>query len=99
MAFQKPSHTFTKIHLKALRTNIFKILFALSFTVFINTFGFAQDIPPKKSKIKPLIARDTIPVKVDRLKSKPAELNSISQDTIVLDSIPQKPKFLKDTNR
>lgn len=96
MAIQKPSHTFTKIHLKALRTNIFQILFALSFTVLINTFSYAQDIPPKKQKIKPLIARDTIPVKIDSLKTKIAEPNILVNDTIKLDSIAQKPKLLKD---
>jgi len=96
LAIQKPSHTFTKIHLKALRTNIFQILFALSFTVLINTFSYAQDIPPKKQKIKPLIARDTIPVKIDSLKTKIAEPNILVNDTIKLDSIAQKPKLLKD---
>ena len=96
MAIQKPSHTFTKIHLKALRTNIFQILFALSFTVFINTFSYAQDIPPKKEKIKPTVTRDTIPIKVDSLKAKDAELNILTNDTIKLDSIAQKPKLLKD---
>ena len=96
MAIQKPSHTFTKIHLKALRTNIFQILFALSFTVFINTFSYAQDIPPKKEKIKPTIARDTIPVKVDSLRAKNVDPNIIVNDTIKLDSIPNKPKLLKD---
>ena len=96
MAIQKPSHTFTKIHLKALRTNIFQILFALSFTVLINTFSYAQDIPPKKQKIKPLIARDTIPVKGDSLKIKNAEPDILVNDTIKLDTIAQKPKLLKD---
>ena len=37
LAIQKPSHTFTKIHLKGLLTNKLNILFLLSFTVFINT--------------------------------------------------------------
>jgi len=96
LAIQKPSHTFTKIHLKALRTNIFQILFALSFTVLINTFSYAQDIPPKKQKIKPLIARDTITVKIDSLKTKIAEPNILVNDTIKLDTIAQKPKLLKD---
>mgnify|MGYP003637271493 CR=1 FL=1 len=96
MAIQKPSHTFTKIHLKALRTNIFQILFALSFTVLINTFSYAQDIPPKKEKIKPLLVRDTIPVKIDSLKTKITEPNILVNDTTKLDSIAQKPKLLKD---
>jgi len=96
LAIQKSSHTFTKIHLKALRTNIFQILFALSFTVFINTFGFAQDIPPKKKKIKPLITKDTIPIKVDSLKTKVITPIAIENDTILIDSLNKKPKLLKD---
>ena len=88
MAIQKPSHTFTKIHLKALRTNIFQILFALSFTVFINTFSYAQDIPPKKEKINP--------AKADSLKIKKGDPNIVVNDTIKLDSLANKPKLLKD---
>ncbi|MFK2820376.1 putative LPS assembly protein LptD [Flavobacteriaceae sp. LMIT009] len=96
MAIQKPSHNFTKIHLKALQTNTLKILFALSFTVFINTFGYAQDVPPKKDKIKPVVTRDTLTTKLsDTLTVKTQELPEITQDTITLDSI-QKPRFLKD---
>ena len=88
MAFQKPSHNFTKIHLKALQTNTLKILFALSFTVFINTFGYAQDIPPKKDKIKPVITQDTLTTQVtDTLVVKTQELPEITQDTIAIDSI------------
>ena len=69
MAIQKPSHTFTKIHLKALRTNIFHILFALSFTVFINTFGYAQDIPKQGGKVDPSMENDTLNVSIgDALK-------------------------------
>ena len=51
MGFQKPSHTFTKIHLKALHTNRFNILFALSFTVFINMFSYAQELPNSGGEI------------------------------------------------
>ncbi|MFD2727581.1 putative LPS assembly protein LptD [Hyunsoonleella rubra] len=98
MAFQKPSHTFTKIHLKALGTNKFKILFALSFTVFINTFGYTQDIPEKKKTIKPSRA-DSVAVKIDSLITpqivKNTELTEPVQDTIVNDSIkPKKKEFL-----
>ena len=96
MAIQKPSHNFTKIHLKALQTNTLKILFALSFTVFINTFGYAQDVPPKKDKIKPVVTKDTLTTKPsDTLAVKTQELPEMTQDTITLDSI-QKPRFLKD---
>ncbi|TJY31865.1 putative LPS assembly protein LptD [Pontimicrobium aquaticum] len=96
MAIQKPSHTFTKIHLKALQTNIFQILFALSFTVFINTFGFAQDIPPKKKGIKPLATKDSVSAKVDSLKTRNTITAKIETDTIKIDSLNKKPKLLKD---
>ena len=94
MAFQKPSHTFTKIHLKGLRTNSLKILLALSFTVFINTFSFAQDIPKKKPPIKPeVVKKDSVTISTDSLLKKPVNLKI--QDTVKNDSIP-KPKELLD---
>ncbi len=96
MAFQKPSHTFTKIHLKALQTNIFHILFTISFTVFINTLSYAQDIPPTKTKIKAIKKTDTIPTKSDSLFVKSIPLNVKTQDTIQQDSIVPKPSLFKD---
>ncbi len=90
MAIQKPSHTFTKIHLKALRTNIFHILFALSFTVFINTSGYAQDIPPKKEKIVP------VKQKKDSLATNAQIVVATQQDSTQQDTIIKKPGFLKD---
>lgn len=65
MAFQKPSHTFTKIHLKALRTNSFHILFALSFTVLINTFSFAQELPKNKTSIPAEQKKDSVTIAMD----------------------------------
>ncbi|WP_100611425.1 putative LPS assembly protein LptD [Confluentibacter lentus] len=93
MAFQKPSHTFTKIHLKALHTNNFKILFALSFTVFINTFSFAQDFPKKQESIEPSV-KDSIVVSVGSLLL--PETSEKAQDTIVKDSIKPKKETLTD---
>lgn len=98
MRFQKPSHIFTKIPLKGLRTNSLKILFALSFTVFINTFGYAQDLPKKTKPIKPKVTskevkKDTATVSVDSILSpikNIKEIDSVKNDTI-------KPKeFLED---
>ncbi len=90
MAIQKPSHTFTKIHLKALHTNNFKILFALSFTVFINTFSFAQDIPNSGTPIK---VKDSIGIQSDSTLVR--EVAEIALDTVVVDSIkPKKKDFL-----
>ncbi|OUR91833.1 organic solvent tolerance protein OstA [Flavobacteriales bacterium 34_180_T64] len=94
MAFQKPSHTFTKIHLKALRTNIFQILFTLSFTVFINTCTYAQDVPKSKPELKSKIESDTTKVSVDSLLGAPINLKE--SDSTLQDSIKQKPGFLTD---
>ncbi|HLV14774.1 MAG TPA: putative LPS assembly protein LptD [Xanthomarina sp.] len=95
MAIQKPSHTFTKIHLKALHTNNFYILFALSFTVFINTFGFAQDIPKTGRIVSPNKVEDTITVGVDALQK--LEVAKVEQDSTIQDSIKPKPELLTST--
>ncbi|MFC0604395.1 putative LPS assembly protein LptD [Winogradskyella pulchriflava] len=94
MAFQKPSHTFTKIHLKGLRTNSIHILFALSFTVFINTFSFAQELPKASKEIPPKQIKDSTTVNVDSLLSKP--LNTKEIDSTEQDSV-KKDEFLKST--
>ena len=93
MTFQKPSHTFTKIHLKALRTNNFKILFALSFTVFINTFSFAQDIKKSQDSIKPIL-KETTAIKLDSLIA-PLVSEKI-QDSTLTDSIKPKKELLEN---
>ncbi|MGZ0017046.1 putative LPS assembly protein LptD [Yeosuana sp. AK3] len=84
MTFQKPSHTFTKIHLKALHTNNFKLLFALSFTVFINMLSFGQDIPKKGTSIQPVVKDSLILNQKDLPELEVSEkvLDSISQDTL-----------------
>jgi len=98
LASQKPSHTFTKIHLKALRTYNFQILFALSFTVFINTFCYSQDIPKPSVSVSPQVANDSI-----NLNAKTLEANTIGesitsetlQDSTLQDTV--KPKeYLTD---
>ncbi|MEP5341758.1 MAG: putative LPS assembly protein LptD [Algibacter sp.] len=97
MAIQKPSHSFTKIHLKALQTNNFKILFALSFTVFINTLSFAQDVPKKKTPINPS-AKDSVVVSIDSLlvPETSKEVSEQVKDSTVTDSIIPKKEFLTD---
>ena len=100
MAFQKPSHTFTKIHLKGLRTNSLHILFVLSFTVLINTLSFAQELPKNNPSIPPTqeadttaVKRDTTEIAVDSLLNRP--VNSVPVDSTEQDSV--KPEgFLKD---
>ena len=101
MAFQKPSHTFTKIPYKGLCTNSLKILFALSFTVFINTFGYAQDLPPKPKPINPnplekkeTVKKDTTTISVDSLLNK--ELRTKDVDSVKTDSITKPKEFLED---
>ncbi len=99
MGFQKPSHSFTKIPLKGLRTNNLKILFALSFTVFINTTGFAQDIPLKRKPIKAVekpntIKKDSATVSVDSLIKNKENLKVI--DSVQNDSIKKPKEFLSD---
>lgn len=93
MAFQKPSHTITKIHLKALRTNNFKILFALSFTVFINMFSFAQDIREKGKTIERSV-KDTLIIKKDSL-SIPI-ISEKKQDSTLTDSIKPNKDLLEN---
>ncbi|WP_179344852.1 putative LPS assembly protein LptD [Winogradskyella ursingii] len=93
MAFQKPSHTFTKIHLKGLRTNSLHILFALSFTVFINTFSFAQELPKKSKEIPPTQVRDSGKIQLDSIIKPPIitkEIDSVKQDSV------KNNEFLKD---
>ena len=95
MAFQKPSHTFTKIHLKALHTNNFKILFALSFTVFINTFSFAQDLHNNSQPIKRTVKeKDSVSLSADSLL-----INAVAvkeQDSTLKDSIKPKKELLEN---
>ncbi|WP_034044645.1 putative LPS assembly protein LptD [Wocania ichthyoenteri] len=94
MAIQKPSHTFTKIHLKALRTNNFKILFALSFTVFINTFSFAQDIQKKQDKVIKPTVKDSVVINAKDL-IKPERPSEKAQDSTSTDSIKPKKELLE----
>jgi lipopolysaccharide assembly outer membrane protein LptD (OstA) len=94
LAIQKPSHTLAKIHLKALHTKSFHILFTLSFTVFINMFCFAQELPKPKDPIKPKPITDSIVVKTDSLIGLPIlnkEIDSTSKD-----SVAPKKEFLTD---
>ncbi|WP_178991946.1 putative LPS assembly protein LptD [Winogradskyella schleiferi] len=81
MAFQKPSHTFTKIHLKGLRTNRLHILFTMSFIVFINTFSFAQELPKKNPSIP-----------AEQLK----DSTTVAVDSVVIDSIIKPPVNIKE---
>ena len=96
MTFQKPSHTFTKIHLKALRTKSFHILFFLSFTVFINTLGFAQEIPKKQTSILPKTEKDSMMVSINLDSLLTPTVNLKETDSTKLDTLPKKKEFLTD---
>ena len=41
----------TKIHLKALKTTYFQLLFIISFTVLTNTYSAAQDLPNSSTQV------------------------------------------------
>ncbi|EPR73617.1 hypothetical protein ADIWIN_1254 [Winogradskyella psychrotolerans RS-3] len=88
MAFQKPSHTFTKIHLKALHTKSLYILFLLSFTVFINTFSFAQELPKKTGTIPIEQRKDSATVVIDSIIKPPVNIKEV--DSTKKDSVKQK---------
>ncbi|MFK7831679.1 MAG: putative LPS assembly protein LptD [Winogradskyella sp.] len=88
MAFQKPSHSFTKIHLKGLRTTSLHILFALSFTVFINTFSFAQELPKNDTKILAQQPKDSVVTPLDSILKPPVNLKEI--DSTKKDSTKKK---------
>jgi len=84
---------FYKNTLKALQTNIFKILFALSFTVLINTVCYSQDLPNKSSEIKPAISNEKDSINISSDFSE--KLSAIKEvDSTDQDSINQKPEFL-----
>ena len=95
MAFQKPSHTFTKIHLKGLRTNSLHILFALSFTVFINTLSFAQELPKNNPRIPADVKADTSTIGKDVIKLPTDSLLNKPTDSVKQDSV-KDGAFLKD---
>ncbi|GGG48644.1 organic solvent tolerance protein OstA [Bizionia arctica] len=78
-----------------MRTNNFYILFALSFTVFINTSGFAQDIPKSEGKVSPNTEQDSVTVQIDNLEK--LEVSEVGQDSTLQDSVKPKPNLLAST--
>ncbi|MBQ0785959.1 MAG: LPS-assembly protein LptD [Oceanihabitans sp.] len=82
-------------------TNKFHILFTLSFTMFINMCGFAQDRPKSGGEIEPVKKSDTIAVNVNEVlqpnaKNGTLELTEKGQDSTKTDSVKPKPEFLTD---
>jgi hypothetical protein len=92
LGIQKPSHTLAKIHLKALHTKSLHILFTLSFTMFINMFCLAQELPNPKEPIKPKTVNDTTVISVGKILDAPK--NSKESDSTKTDSIAKKNEFL-----
>jgi len=92
LGIQKPSHTLAKIHLKALRTKSLYILFSLSFTMFINMFCFAQELPKPKEPIKPKLVNDTTLVNIGSILDIPQNTKEI--DSVKKDSVPKKKETL-----
>ena len=82
----------TKIHLKALKTTYFQLLFIISFTVLTNTYSAAQDLPNSSTQVPSLPTKpgeknlDSIP-KIEPKK--------IQQDSIANDSISKPKGFLE----
>ncbi|WP_083191588.1 putative LPS assembly protein LptD [Formosa haliotis] len=91
MTFLISNIHFTKIHLKALRTNYFQILLALSFTVLINTNSFSQDLPQTVKVIKPNTPNTPL-ITIDSLAVR--EITEQAQDTTKLDSVFIQKEFL-----
>ena len=82
----------TKIHLKALKTTYFQLLFIISFTVLTNTYSAAQDLPNSSTQVP------SLPTKPDEknLDSIPKiEPKKIQQDSIANDSISKPKGFLE----
>ncbi|MGB1307716.1 MAG: putative LPS assembly protein LptD, partial [Oceanihabitans sp.] len=84
-----------------MRTNNFQILFALSFTMFINMCGFAQDRPNSGGEIKPVKSKDSITVSAKDIiggneTENTQEISEKGSGTVKTDSV--KPKeFLTTT--
>lgn len=77
-----------------LRLKSIRIFFYASFTVFINTLGYSQELPKEAKVIKPISTVDSVNVKLDSVVKPP--LNIKESDTVVNDSIAKKKGFLED---
>ncbi|MDH7912588.1 putative LPS assembly protein LptD [Winogradskyella sp. SYSU M77433] len=76
-----------------MRTNSLHILFALSFTVFINTFSFAQELPKKSTSIPAKQKADSTNIAIGSVLNLPENtkvVDSTDQDSV------KKDAFLKD---
>lgn len=77
-----------------MHTNNFKILFAISFTMFINMFSFAQDISENGKTIDRSV-KDSIVINTNSLSI--TEISEKAQDSTLKDSIKPKKELLEHT--
>ena len=75
-----------------MKTRFFQLVFSLSFTVFTNTTGMAQDIPNPKPSTEILISNQ-LEVKNDSIPTQ--EIKRIETDSIVNDSLATPKKLLE----
>ena len=73
------------------------ILFVVSFTMFINMSGWAQDIPKPSKPIDAAKEKELVKLNADSLLTKP--INTKEQDSVLQDSVPKKEEKLKDKVR
>ncbi len=89
-----------------MKTRFFQLVFILSFTVFTNTVGMAQDIPNSNLPPKEVPISNFLEIKTDSITTQklnpiendsiPAqELNPIELDSIANDSLANSKKFLE----
>ena len=77
-----------------MKTRFFQLVFSLSFTVFTNTTGMAQDIPNPKPTTE-IPALEGAKVENDSISTQ--EIKRIETDSIVNDSLPKPKQLLEAT--
>ena len=82
----------TKIHLKALKTTYFKLLFIISFTVLTNTYSPAQDLPKPSAEVPVSSTKPDEKILDPIPKNEP---KTVQQDSITNDSIAKPKGFLE----
>ena len=73
-----------------MKTRFFQLVFSLSFTVFTNTTGMAQDIPNPKPSTEIPVSKE-LEVKTDSIPNQ--DIKRVETNSIVNDSL-SKPKQL-----
>ena len=76
-----------------MKTRFFQLVFILSFTVFTNTVGMAQDIPNSNLPPKEVPISNFLEIKTDSITTQ--KLNPIELDSKANDSLANSKKFLE----